>query len=459
MQIKQSSDLIKALIALLDLALITAAFYIAYWVRFGDIANSGQFIWLYYFSAPLILFLLLRQGVLTGFRYRKLREIFKSAIIAFILAGVASSTVLYLSKTADYSRLLFLNYFALATVFILIEKIVVKKLFDRHLRRGRMNIRIALVGFGKKFNGILSELRQRPQWGLHPAQVIDPRSMDVKSVVAVIRSSIIDEVYISYPRGVAYHEQIDELLDRVENLGLPVRVTLNFDELQDYYSQHICTMASETGVMLAPYNLDPDQLIMKRATDLVGSIVGLTILLLMLPFIAIAIKGGSTGPVFFSQLRVGKGGREFKIYKFRSMSVDAEARKSELQNHNLHDGPLFKMKNDPRITRVGRFLRKYSLDELPQFWNVFVGEMSLVGTRPPTVDEVEEYEDHHHRRISTRPGLTGLWQVSGRNQVTEFEDVVALDVQYIKNWSFWMDLKIIMLTFAVVIMPSRSKGM
>ena len=145
---------------------MTMAFYIAYWARFGDFTNIGQFIWLYYFSAPLILFLLLRYGVLTGFRYRKLREIFKAAVLAFVIAGVASATVLYLSKSADYSRLLFLNYFAMATAFILVEKVLVKKLFDRHLRRGGMNIRIAMVGFGPKFDVILTQLRERPQWGI-----------------------------------------------------------------------------------------------------------------------------------------------------------------------------------------------------------------------------------------------------------------------------------------------------
>lgn len=456
---KQSSDLIKLAITFLDLALITLAFYLAYWLRFGSFGNADKFIWLYYFSAPIILFLLLRHGVLTGYRYRTLREIFKSAIVAFFIAGVISSTVLYLSKTADYSRLLFGNYFALATIFILVEKVLVKKLFDRHLKRGGMNIPIAMVGFGQKFDEILDELKARPQWGISPVQVLDPRSMDVKSILAIIRASIIDEVYVAYPRSVAYHEQVDGLLKGLESLGLPVRVTLNFDEVQDYYGQHVCTMTSKTGVMLAPHNLDPDQLIIKRTMDIAGSIAGLIILAITLPFIAMAIKLESRGPIFFTQQRVGKGGREFKIYKIRSMYADAEARQSELLKHNMHNGPLFKMENDPRITRVGRFIRKYSLDELPQFWNVFIGEMALVGTRPPTISEVEKYEDHHFRRISIRPGLTGLWQVSGRNEVTEFEAVVALDVKYIKNWNFWTDVKIILRTLAVVVLPARSRGM
>jgi lipopolysaccharide/colanic/teichoic acid biosynthesis glycosyltransferase len=218
-------------------------------------------------------------------------------------------------------------------------------------------------------------------------------------------------------------------------------------------------MANQSGVMLAPYNLDPDQLIIKRLMDIGGGMVGLVILALVFPFVVLAIKLDSPGRAFFTQTRVGKGGREFKIRKFRSMYVDAEERKAELMEHNIHDGPIFKMIDDPRITPVGRFIRKYSIDEIPQFWNVFAGDMSLVGTRPPTREEVAEYEDHHFRRISMKPGLTGLWQVSGRNKVTDFDDVVALDIEYIRNWSFTTDLKIIFRTIGVVLFPARGAGL
>ncbi|MEH6636970.1 MAG: sugar transferase [Halioglobus sp.] len=460
MQIKHSSDLIKSTIALVDLSLMTAAFYLAYWSRFGNFANANEFIWLYYFSAPLIIFLLLRHGVLTGFRYQKLRDIVKSTVVAFLVAGIVSSTVIYLSKTADYSRLLFVNYFAFSAAFILIEKVIVKKIFDSYLQRGGMNIRIAVVGFGPRFDELMAELKERPQWGISPVLVIDPRrGADISDISSSIRDTVIDEVYIVYPRDVAYHEQLDKLLIALEKLGLPVRLALNFDDLRGYYSQQYCSIGSRAGVMLAPHNLDPDQLIIKRAMDVIGSAFGLLALLIMLPIIALAIKRESPGPVFFIQTRVGKGGREFSIYKFRSMYRDAEQRKSELQAHNLHEGPLFKMNNDPRVTRVGQFLRKYSLDEFPQFWNVFKGDMALVGTRPPTLEEVASYEDHHYRRISIRPGLTGLWQVSGRNEVTAFDDVVALDVDYIKNWNLWLDLKIILRTIGVVVLPGRGKGL
>jgi exopolysaccharide biosynthesis polyprenyl glycosylphosphotransferase len=454
MQTKQSSDLIRIVIAMSDLGLISAAFLLSLALRFGGIDRAGEFIWLFYLSAPLIIFLMWRNGVLAGFRYQRLREILKLTFYAFAVAGFICSTVLYLSKTADYSRLLFGNYFALAALFVLLEKAVFKKLFDRYLKSGGMNTRIAMVGFGEKFDEILEELKSRPQLGLAPNLVINPLLTDAESTVKAIRSAVIDEVYISYPRGDIYTVRVDELLNRLEAVGLPVRVALNFDELQSYYSQQVCAVGSKTGVMLAPYNLDPDQLLLKRMMDLVGGIIGLLITVLLYPVMAILIKLDSPGPVLFSHHRAGKGGRPFTIYKFRSMYADAEQKKLDLQDSNVHDGPIFKVDDDPRITRVGRVIRKFSLDEFPQFWNVLKGEMSLVGTRPPTLDEVAEYEDHHFRRISIKPGLTGLWQVSGRNKITDFDEVVALDVRYIREWNLWFDVEIILRTVLIVLFPS-----
>ena len=163
------------------------------------------------------------------------------------------------------------------------------------------------------------------------------------------------------------------------------------------------------------------------------------------------IKLESPGPLFFSQKRVGRNGRIFKIYKFRSMYADAEERKKELMEQNEMDGLMFKMTDDPRITKIGKFIRKTSLDELPQFWNVLKGDMSLVGTRPPTVDEFEKYESHHKRRLSMKPGITGKWQVSGRSDIQDFEEVVKLDCEYIDEWSPFLDIQILFKTVGVVL--------
>jgi lipopolysaccharide/colanic/teichoic acid biosynthesis glycosyltransferase len=194
--------------------------------------------------------------------------------------------------------------------------------------------------------------------------------------------------------------------------------------------------------------------------DICGGLAGCILTGIIFLFVAPAIYIKSPGPIFFSQYRVGKNGRKFKIYKFRSMYMDAEERKKELMKQNrVSDGLMFKMENDPRVIGsekgpgkgIGNFIRKTSLDEFPQFFNVLKGDMSLVGTRPPTVDEWEKYELHHRARLAIKPGLTGMWQVSGRSEITDFEEVVKLDTKYISEWSFMLDIKILFKTVLIVL--------
>lgn len=192
----------------------------------------------------------------------------------------------------------------------------------------------------------------------------------------------------------------------------------------------------------------------KRGLDILGGIVGLIITGIIFIPIAIAIKMDSPGPIFFKQIRCSWLGKRFRIWKFRSMRADAEKLKSQVENQAK--GAIFKNENDPRITRVGRFLRKTSLDEFPQFWNVLKGEMSLVGTRPPTPDEVEDYEIPSWQRLNVKPGLTGEWQVNGRSQVLDFEEIVKLDLRYQENWSLSYDIKLIFKT--IVVLFSKSSG-
>ena len=198
---------------------------------------------------------------------------------------------------------------------------------------------------------------------------------------------------------------------------------------------------------------------MKRLMDIVGGLIGLIGTAVIFVIVAPWIYVKSPGPIFFSQIRVGKNGRKFKIYKFRSMYMDAEERKKELMpQNNIKDGMMFKMDNDPRIIKgIGNFIRDYSLDEFPQFWNVLKGDMSLVGTRPPTEDEWEKYDLHHRARLAIKPGITGMWQISGRSDITDFEEVVRLDTEYIKNWDLGLDIKILLKTVLVVIGKDGAK--
>ena len=203
--------------------------------------------------------------------------------------------------------------------------------------------------------------------------------------------------------------------------------------------------------IFSPAVHNPTQLTIKRIIDFIGGLVGSIVSLPIILITAIPLLLESPGPLIFKQQRIGRNGRVFNIYKLRSMYVDAEERKKALMEQNKMNGFMFKMDNDPRITKVGKFIRKTSIDELPQFWNVLKGDMSLVGTRPPTIDEFEKYESHHKRRLSLNPGITGLWQVSGRSNIQNFEEVVKLDCEYIDNWSLWLDIKILFKTVGVVL--------
>ena len=219
----------------------------------------------------------------------------------------------------------------------------------------------------------------------------------------------------------------------------------------DGVERSIETFGNRPVVSYTKTTIDFRQALVKRAIDIVGSLVGLIITAVITPFVALAIRIESPGPIFFAQERVGRNGRRFKIYKFRSMYIDAEERKKELMEKNQMSGLMFKMDDDPRITKVGKFIRKTSIDELPQFYNILIGQMSLVGTRPPTVDEFNQYNLHYKRRLSMTPGLTGMWQVSGRSSITDFDEVVKLDLEYIDNWSVGLDIKILFMTVVTVL--------
>lgn len=216
-----------------------------------------------------------------------------------------------------------------------------------------------------------------------------------------------------------------------------------------YSSSRVPSMLAHQEIFPTPTQVHPSvNSKLKRLLDITGALIGLTIVGILLIPIAIAIQLDNPGPIFYSQIRCGLYGRTFRIWKFRSMVVDADRLKHLVDNQAK--GNIFKNRNDPRITRVGKFLRKTSLDELPQFWNVLKGDMSLVGTRPPTLDEVTKYEPHHFQRLLVKPGITGEWQANGRSHVEDFEDIVKMDLAYQIKWSVFYDLLLILKTIAAV---------
>ena len=265
----------------------------------------------------------------------------------------------------------------------------------------------------------------------------------------IIGNVIVDEVIFAMPHTEV--SRMEKYMQICEERGLTIKVALDFKKVS-YSKSGILLIGPMPVIMHHTVSLDEVQLFMKRGMDIIGALVGLLMTALLSLFIIPAIMLDSPGAVFFKQTRMGRNGRTFTLYKFRSMCTDAEHLKLQLEAQNqVKDNMMFKIKNDPRVTKVGSFLRRTSLDELPQFINVLRGEMSLVGTRPPTMDEVSRYAHFHHRRISIKPGITGLWQISGRSDITNFDEVVRLDTLYIDNWSVWKDVSIILRTVWMIL--------
>lgn len=279
-----------------------------------------------------------------------------------------------------------------------------------------------------------------------------------------VRRDALDEVYIDVPYDTG--NSLTGYLIELESMGLDVHFSVPmlekvYGETSQAGCKHIASNLEHRGkaylIGISTVHHSIRSQVLKRAMDICGALVGLVISVPIIAITAIPLKLESPGPLFFKQKRVGLNGRIFEIYKLRSMYTDAEKRKKELMAQNEMNGLMFKMTDDPRITKVGKFIRKTSIDELPQFWNVLRGEMSLVGTRPPTVDEYDQYESHHKRRLSMKPGITGMWQVSGRSSVQNFEDVVQLDTEYIDNWSLKLDIEILLKTVKVVFARDGAK--
>lgn len=281
---------------------------------------------------------------------------------------------------------------------------------------------------------------------------------DVQEFLGWVRVSSVDEVYINLPM---IGKKLDALVEELEDMGVTVHVNLpsleNFAKESKFDNVRCEMVADYPMVSFSAAVHSARCLAVKRLMDIAGGLVGLIFSIPVILVTAVPLLIETPGPLFFKQQRVGRNGRVFNMYKLRSMYTDAEERKKEFEKNNTMNGLMFKMENDPRITKVGKVIRKYSIDELPQFFNVLKGDMSLVGTRPPTLDEFTKYSSHHKRRLSMRPGITGMWQVSGRSDIHDFEEVVKLDCEYIDNWSLLTDIKILFKTVKVVFTGKGAK--
>ena len=288
-----------------------------------------------------------------------------------------------------------------------------------------------------------------------------PVTSNENSVLSYLCDKWVDEVYIALPER---HPIPNPIINTLTEMGIAVHLELDPAGSESWQIRQVQIIGGKLVQTISMTNVATRQALAKRLMDIVGGVVGCLITAVLTVILGPLIYFQSPGPIFFSQTRVGKNGKLFKMYKFRSMYPDAEARKAELMKDNrIADGMMFKLDADPRIIGtkilpdgtvkkgIGNFIRDFSLDEFPQFYNVLKGDLSLVGTRPPTVDEWEKYHYHHRVRLSIKPGITGLWQVSGRSNITDFEEVVELDKRYIREWSMGLDFRILLKTVLVVL--------
>ena len=380
-------------------------------------------------------------------------------------------------ETAILSRTVFLVSWWLAIALCFICRCTWKNFVRKRVMSEKNQASMLLITTENRLGELAAKLRHKNyrEFRIGSVSILDDDAYGKDNIIEAnipiiygkdtlleyIRQNVVDEVFIDVYQD---KKQLTELTDIFLQMGIVVHVGMGFlpENLPNAFMDRI----GEADAITASINTATGwQLSVKRITDIVGAVVGLAIMGVAFIFVAPIIKRQSPGPVFFKQKRVGKNGRIFYIYKFRSMYMDAEERKKELMAQNEMQGLMFKMDNDPRIIGsekgpgkgIGNFIRKTSIDELPQFWNILKGDMSLIGTRPPTVNEYEQYDLHHKIRLSMKPGLTGMWQVSGRSDITDFEEVVRLDTEYIEHWSIGLDLKILFKTIKVVFEGEGSK--
>ena len=401
---------------------------------------------------------------------------FNNVVRHVFIVAVLEVCYLFLTQNGEaFSRLSFVWFIIIAVLLLYIERIIWKHYLVHHKQLFYDKVKMVLLTTREEAGELVHNLNtnsfseyeiagiayagEKPEQNETISGI--PVVCSAEKLTEYIQTKWVDSVFVRVedrtllPKGI---------LEAFIDMGITVHNCLN--DIDGWTgNQYLNRMGGYNVLTSSVRVVSSRQLLLKRLLDIVGGLVGLVLTGVITIFLGPAIYFASPGPIFFSQMRVGKNGKRFKIYKFRSMYMDAEERKKELMERNEMQGLMFKIAADPRIIGsgpdgtkrgLGWFIRKTSLDEFPQFWNVLKGDMSLVGTRPPTEDEWQQYEPSHRARLAVKPGLTGIWQVSGRSDITDFEEVVKLDMKYVKNWNIGMDIKILLKTVGVVLTGSGS---
>lgn len=440
-----------------DLVAIGISFALATYIRFGNFRDMGDKGIHFQVCLVFLLFCTIYSFFIDWNRNFLRRGILKEiyAVLQYnVLMLLVTQTIMYFLKWADvFSRGVMIYFAIINSVISLLLHLLIKNAMKLHYKSDQSKVKLLVITEKNMIPKVEETLMGNLDISYQIVQTIVAEDMQPDFLQKATLMAL-DEVFI-YAPGLP-QKKVQEIINSFDEMGVNCHYCVELPGTHAERSK-IDDFGSYSVITYTRFQSSYKRLLIKRVMDIAGGLVGMLITLIFFPFVAIAIKADSPGPVLFSQVRIGRNGRRFKIYKFRSMYMDAEERKKELEKQNEMQGLMFKMENDPRITKVGKFIRKTSIDELPQFYNVLKGDMSLVGTRPPTEDEFEKYNQYYRRRISMTPGLTGLWQVSGRSEIDNFDDVVKYDLQYIDNWSLTLDIRILLRTVYVVVAGRGSK--
>jgi exopolysaccharide biosynthesis polyprenyl glycosylphosphotransferase len=380
-------------------------------------------------------------------------RVFLCVVLSSVLAGL----MIFILQIRLFSRMVFFQNFLLLFIALALWRMIKRLLIRYRITKGYLNYNVLIVGAGQTGVMLVNEIKHRPYLGLKIAGFFDSHkcgrvagypilSGSMEEFSQILQKHFIDEVYITIP---SERDIVANILSVCSSMNKTVRVVPDHFTLP-FYHLDLGHLGLIPMIRYLGASRHGTEMVIKRFFDLCVSMAGLVLLSPIFILIGILIKIDSPGPVFYKSLRCGKKGKPFYFYKFRSMVDGADKQKASLRERSEVKGPIFKMRNDPRVTKIGRFLRRYSLDELPQLFNVFKGDMSLVGPRPPTPDEVKEYDVWQMRRLDVRPGITCLWQVRGRSDLS-FYKWVKWDLWYIDNWSFGLDFIILLWTIPVVL--------
>jgi len=464
--LRAKNKLIHNIVLCIDASVVAVSFLIAFMLRdyldlhfLPQLPPPSEYLPLLVVVVPLWNITLKSFGVYDSMREMHFTQLCWGIFEASMVATLIFSTGAFLFELEILSRTFVLIFFAVTTSLLIIEKSLAL-LYLRNIRKKGFNFRaVLIVGSNHRAKGFAETIESHPEWGLKILGFIDEEEMLGRSIGAsqvigvfddisrILDENVVDEVIFIMPRN--WLDRLEQYVRVCEKVG--VKATISIDFFDTAIAKPV--LKELGGWPLLTFDSTPNDyffLTMKRTLDLIGSGVGLIVLSPLFLAIALIMKITSRGPVFFRQTRCGVNGRTFSILKFRTMIVDAEKKLAALQKQNELQGPVFKIRNDPRITAIGRLLRKTSLDELPQLINVLRGDMSLVGPRPPLPAEVERYERWQRRRLSMRPGITCIHEVVARNN-KDFNVWMKMDLEYIDKWCFGLDMKILARTVLAVV--------